>query len=700
MALFSNLKEIIKLGDDLRDCKIEKEINLPRICVIGVQSSGKSSLLESIVGFDFLPRGEGVVTRMPLELRLVRLNESADEDLKPWASFDGENEKITDLSLIKDMILQKQEQKSANQPKSKKIIDDPIVLTIYSPHVANLSLVDLPGITRVAIGDQDKNIEQITKDMARRYIKEPRTIILCVTPANTDLATSDSIQMAQEVDPSGERTLGVLTKLDLMDPGTDAMKILTNREIELKHGYIAVKNRSQKDINNGMLVEEALAREEEWFSAHKVYGPFPDVWGSKRLSEKLSELLYQQIVTSLPSIEKEIYQTLTKSRKDLENLGEPLPQEEGMKYYYFSKLIDSLEGYVSKAIAGRVPLGENICEFQGLSEFRLMIGEFNKSKSMLFTQGLKAAKLHEMIIDILEYKKMDLPGFLPSEVLADRVRRELDALKYPLDKFIERVYEKDQKVLKWAFGNMNIINEEIKTFFEKEAYGYLKELVDTTRKFIYDILEVEKDIVWTSDASILERENHEEKQPQGQENGNHVQSNSVLGGSGGGSNSGSQKIKPDTVVKPEQKSNLVISFSTEEIREALLLDSLNPKSLPEKYQKKLEQLKRHNLKVNEILTEREVLLFYETLSKYFTIIDRNLSDLIPKTIGSYLMIGFHRKLKDHIFKRITDNSAYIRNLRESPSVEKKRAYLKQLITKLEKAHDAIKETKFKIGLSE
>jgi len=61
MALFSNLKEIIKLGDDLRDCGIEKEIDLPRICVIGVQSSGKSSLLESIVGFDFLPRGEGVV---------------------------------------------------------------------------------------------------------------------------------------------------------------------------------------------------------------------------------------------------------------------------------------------------------------------------------------------------------------------------------------------------------------------------------------------------------------------------------------------------------------------------------------------------------------------------------------------------------------------------------------------------------------
>jgi len=285
---------------------------------------------------------------MPLELRLVRLNGSSKDNLKPYAIFGGEeSKKITDL---KDLILEKQKQKSANQPESKKIIDDPIVLTIYSPDVPNLSLVDLPGITKNAIGDQDKNIEKITKDMARRYIKVDRTIILCVTPANVDLATSDSIQMAQEqeIDPLGERTLGVITMIDLMNQGTNALKILTNNEFPLKHGYIAVKNRSPKDIKDGMLVKAALKNEEEWFSNHNVYRSYPLLWGSKRLSERLSELLSKQIVNSLPDIKKEISKTLTKADGDLQTLGDPLPQEEGMKFYYFSKLIDTLESYVEK----------------------------------------------------------------------------------------------------------------------------------------------------------------------------------------------------------------------------------------------------------------------------------------------------------------------------------------------------------------
>lgn len=87
MTLPNNLKPVIQLIDNLKDCGIESDISLPRIAVIGTQSAGKSSLLESIVGMDFLPRGEGVVTRIPLELRLIHEN---DTNFETYAVFADE----------------------------------------------------------------------------------------------------------------------------------------------------------------------------------------------------------------------------------------------------------------------------------------------------------------------------------------------------------------------------------------------------------------------------------------------------------------------------------------------------------------------------------------------------------------------------------------------------------------------------------
>lgn len=115
---------------------------------------------------------------------------------------------------------------------------------MYSPTVPDLTLVDLPGVTRNPVGDQPKNIEEITKGLVTEYCQSPETIILCVIPANIDLANSDALKLAAQLDPNGIRTLGVLTKVDLMDEGTDCSKVLNNEEIKLRHGYIAVKGRS------------------------------------------------------------------------------------------------------------------------------------------------------------------------------------------------------------------------------------------------------------------------------------------------------------------------------------------------------------------------------------------------------------------------------------------------------------------------
>lgn len=104
----------------------------------------------------------------------------------------------------------------------------------------------MPGITRIPLvgSDQPEDIEKITKEMAYRYVSDPRTIILCVVPANADISTSEAIQMAKKVDNPGVRTLGVLTKIDIMDRGTSAKKLILGQEVPLRLGYVAVKNRS------------------------------------------------------------------------------------------------------------------------------------------------------------------------------------------------------------------------------------------------------------------------------------------------------------------------------------------------------------------------------------------------------------------------------------------------------------------------
>ena len=122
-------------------------------------------------------------------------------------------EKFYDFNKIRAEIVRDTEAKTG---KNAGISPLPINLRIFSPNVLTLTLVDLPGLTKVPVGDQPRDIEKQIRDMLMKYITKGACIILAVTAANTDLANSDGLKMAREVDPEGQRTIGVLTKIDLM----------------------------------------------------------------------------------------------------------------------------------------------------------------------------------------------------------------------------------------------------------------------------------------------------------------------------------------------------------------------------------------------------------------------------------------------------------------------------------------------------
>jgi dynamin 1-like protein len=295
-----NLIAVINdVQDALSTLDIKSKIDLPQIAVVGSQSSGKSSVLESIVGRDFLPRGSGIVTRCPLVLKLTQRPAGTPE----YGVFSHKPEvKFEDFEMIRTEI----EERTAAVAGPTAITASAISLTIYSPRVLDLTLIDLPGLVSNAVGDQPRDIERQIRDMVMNFIKPENTIILAVSPANADIANSISLKVARIVDPDFHRTIGVLTKLDLMDEGTDASDVLEGRLFPLKRGWIGVVNRSQKAINEKRSMDDAKAAERDFFRGHPAYRGGAAQQGTEYLASQMSQLLLSHIQRCLPELRSRI----------------------------------------------------------------------------------------------------------------------------------------------------------------------------------------------------------------------------------------------------------------------------------------------------------------------------------------------------------------------------------------------------------
>lgn len=207
------------------------QLSLPSIVVIGSQSSGKSSVLESIVGREFLPKGSNMVTRRPIELTLVNTPNSNEITADfPTLRIYG----VKDFQEVRRVLTEQ----NLSVPSSEAVSEIPIELTIKSSTVPDLSLVDLPGYIQVEAADQPLELKSKIKQLCEKYLMEPN-IILAISAADVDLANSSALRAAKVADPKGLRTIGVITKLDLVEPEI-ANKILNNKKYPLTLGYVGV----------------------------------------------------------------------------------------------------------------------------------------------------------------------------------------------------------------------------------------------------------------------------------------------------------------------------------------------------------------------------------------------------------------------------------------------------------------------------
>uniref|UniRef100_A0A674PCY7 Dynamin-1-like protein n=1 Tax=Takifugu rubripes TaxID=31033 RepID=A0A674PCY7_TAKRU len=455
-------------------------IQLPQIVVVGTQSSGKSSVLESLVGRDILPRGTGIVTRRPLILQLVHVDPE-----------DSETERI-----------------SGN---NKGISDESIHLKIFSPNVVNLTLVDLPGITKLPVGDQPKDIEIQIRELIFKFISNPNSIILAVTAANTDLATSEALKVAREVDPDGRRTLAVVTKLDLMDAGTDAMDVLMGRVIPVKLGIIGVVNRSQLDINQKKLVADAI-RDEHAF-LQKKYPSLANRNGTKYLARTLNRLLMHHIRDCLPELKSRINVLAAQYQSLLNSYGEPVGDQSATLLQLITKFAAeycrTIEGTAKYIETAELCGGARICYI-----FHETFGRTLESVDPL--GGLTTID----VLTAIRNATGPRPAlFVPEVSFELLVKRQVKRLEDPSLRCVELVHEEMQRIIQHC---SNYSTQELLRFpklhdaIVEVVTSLLRKRLPVTNEMVHNLVAIELAYINTkhpdfADACGLMNNNIEEQ---------------------------------------------------------------------------------------------------------------------------------------------------------------------------------------------
>jgi hypothetical protein len=344
------------------------KLSLPKLVVVGTQSSGKSSVLNGLIGMDILPTGKNMITRTPLNINMYKLDNNKDG----WIEFGCYNKEgyNTDIKIpidvpkptneqvnqIREFIKEKTIQLAGN---GMNISDKEIILKIHSPYVPNLSLIDLPGLTMLAQIDkgQPSNIKEKIEGLVTKYIKQRRTIILTIMQARPDLETDLGLHLVKKYDNTDQRTIGVLTKPDLMSTGEHIGKYLTNsisKNLMLTYGYYAIRGRSNKEIQE-MDILKGFDMEKEYFSTHPEYSKslYSDRIGMINLTFNLNKILVTAISEIIPSVMTEIISLESTVNKKLDSMGCDLPITKEGKISVLNRYVSNFNSRFMDSIESR-----------------------------------------------------------------------------------------------------------------------------------------------------------------------------------------------------------------------------------------------------------------------------------------------------------------------------------------------------------
>ncbi|XP_053919201.1 dynamin-1-like protein isoform X4 [Cuculus canorus] len=669
-------------------------IQLPQIVVVGTQSSGKSSVLESLVGRDLLPRGTGVVTRRPLILQLVHVSPedgrktAGDEneiDAEEWGKFLHTKNKIyTDFDEIRQEIENETERISGN---NKGISPEPIHLKIFSANVVNLTLVDLPGMTKVPVGDQPKDIELQIRELILQFISNPNSIILAVTAANTDMATSEALKIAREVDPDGRRTLAVITKLDLMDAGTDAMDVLMGRVIPVKLGIIGVVNRSQLDINNKKSVADSIR--DEYGFLQKKYPSLANRNGTKYLARTLNRLLMHHIRDCLPELKTRINVLAAQYQSLLNSYGEPVEDKSATLLQLITKFAteycNTIEGTAKYIETSELCGGARICYI-----FHETFGRTLESVDPL--GGLNTID----ILTAIRNATGPRPAlFVPEVSFELLVKRQIKRLEEPSLRCVELVHEEMQRIIQHC---SNYSTQELLRFpklhdaIVEVVTCLLRRRLPVTNEMVHNLVAIELAYINTkhpdfADACGLMNNNIEEQRRNrlARELPSTLPRDKAVAAPGAGEGSqepgtgnwrGMLKTSKAEEVLAEEKSKpaAALPASPQKGHAVNLLD------VPVPVARKLSAREQRDCEVIERL-----------IKSYFLIVRKNIQDSVPKAVMHFLVNHVKDTLQSELVGQLYKSLLLDDLLTESEDMAQRRKEAADMLKALQRASQIIAE---------
>ncbi|VYS64782.1 unnamed protein product [Arabidopsis thaliana] len=712
-----------KLQDIFAQLGSQSTIALPQVVVVGSQSSGKSSVLEALVGRDFLPRGNDICTRRPLVLQLLqtksRANGGSDDE---WGEFRHLPEtRFYDFSEIRREI---EAETNRLVGENKGVADTQIRLKISSPNVLNITLVDLPGITKVPVGDQPSDIEARIRTMILSYIKQDTCLILAVTPANTDLANSDALQIASIVDPDGHRTIGVITKLDIMDKGTDARKLLLGNVVPLRLGYVGVVNRCQEDILLNRTVKEALLAEEKFFRSHPVYHGLADRLGVPQLAKKLNQILVQHIKVLLPDLKSRISNALVATAKEHQSYGELTESRAGQGALLLNFLSKYCEAY-SSLLEGKSE-EMSTSELSGGARIHYIF-------QSIFVKSLEEVDpCEDLTDDDIRTAIQNATGprsalFVPDVPFEVLVRRQISRLLDPSLQCARFIFEELIKISHRCMMNELQRFPVLRKRMDEVIGDFLREGLEPSEAMIGDIIDMEMDYINTSHPNFIggtkavEAAMHQVKssriphpvarpkdtvEPDRTSSASQVKSRSFLGRQANGIvtdqgvvSADAEKAQPAANAS-DTRWGIPSIFRGGDTR-AVTKDSLLNKPFSEAVEDMSHNLSMIYLKEppavlrpTETHSEQEAVEIQITkllLRSYYDIVRKNIEDSVPKAIMHFLVNHTKRELHNVFIKKLYRENLFEEMLQEPDEIAVKRKRTQETLHVLQQAYRTLDE---------
>lgn len=512
--------KILEIGKSINsissDIKLNDTLLIPSLVVVGSQSSGKSSVLNGILSMDILPTGKSMVTRTPLNLDLIQTETDMFAEFGKYQNSNWIKTKKIKLTNplptpieIEHIHKEIESQTIQKAGSEMNISDEEINLKIYSPFVPNLNLIDLPGLTMVACTDkgQPKDIKIKIRNLIEKYIKQPKNIMLCVMPAREDLEADVALDLCKDFDKEGLRTIGILTKVDLMNQGNNVVNYLegnVSRDLILKYGYFAIKNRNKEDMLTKN-IHEGISDESQYFKNNQNYKSrnIQDKLGIINLSKTLSTILLDNIKQSIPNLISEIKTLQMENEKLISNLGDHVPTDESSKASIMNQIINYINQQFTNNIEKRgseINCGRRLKDI--FINYRLSLQElepFENVEDKYLNDIISNSEGNHMTfstptIEVLEscLKDKNLKIFETILPLSNQCVKEImNELKELLNKLLEidsiKRFPKLVTLLRETII-IDILN---------------KNELETIHK-INEIIEIEKNYIWTDDPNFVD----------------------------------------------------------------------------------------------------------------------------------------------------------------------------------------------------